>query len=81
VTQGVKWNDLNDVGKGFEIVGQPVYAPNHATRRVIDAEQLGKITRCRACQDYTVRKRAQQRDHSVKGPSAARRRAENLFKK
>lgn len=82
ITQGVKWHDPQDVGKGFEIVGQPVYAPNHATRRVIDADQLGKITRCRACQDYTVRKRAQQRDHSVKqGPSAARRRAENLFKK
>jgi formylmethanofuran dehydrogenase subunit E len=81
VLQGVKWHDPENVALGFEIVGTPIFAPKHAVRRVIEAENIGKITRCRACQDYTVRMRAQQRDHKVQGPSAARRRAENLFKK
>lgn len=81
VLQGVKWHDPDDVSMGFEIVGSPILASGHVVRRVIEADNMGKITRCRACQDYTVRMRAQQRDHKVTGPSAARRRAENLFKK
>ena len=81
VLQGVKWHDADDVSQGYEIVGTPIFAPRHAARRVIEAGNCGKITRCRACQDYTVRMRAQQRDHTVQGPSAARRRAENLFRK
>jgi hypothetical protein len=81
VLQGVKWHDPDHVGLGYEIIGRAIFAPRHVARRVIDTENLGKITRCRACQDYTVRMRAQQRDHKVQGPSAARRRAENLFKK
>jgi hypothetical protein len=81
VLQGVKWYDPENVGLGFEIVGKQMFAQGHVVRRVIEAENLGKITRCRACQDYTVRMRALQRDHKVQGPSAARRRAENLFRK
>lgn len=81
VLQGVKWLDPDDATLGYEIVGTPIFAPRHAARRVIEAENSGKITRCRACQDYTVRMRAQQRDQPVQGPSAARRRAENLFRK
>ena len=81
VLEGAKWLDPDDPAAGFEIVGRPVLAPGHTARRLIEAHQAGKITRCQACQDYTVRMRAQQRDHQVKGPSAARRRAENLFKK
>ena len=81
VLQGVKWHDPDDVSLGFEIVGKAIMAQGHVPRRVIESESAGKITRCRACQDFTVRMRAQQRDHTVQGPSAARRRAENLFKK
>lgn len=81
VLQGVKWHDPENVGLGFEIVIKQMFAQGHVARRVIEAESLGKITRCRACQDYTVRMRALQRDHKVQGQSAARRRAENLFRK
>lgn len=81
VLQGVKWHDPDQVSLGFEIVGSPIFDSRHMARRVIEMDNVGKITRCRACQDYTVRMRAQQRDHKVQGPSAARRRAENLFKK
>jgi hypothetical protein len=81
VLQGVKWHDPENAGMGYEIVGKQIFAPRHVARRMIEAENLGKITRCRACQDYTVRMRAQQRDHKAQGTSAARRRAENLFRK
>ena len=80
--EGVKWNDPSDYTKGFVIIKNEVFAPTHTTRRLVGRDQVGKIARCQACQDYTVRMRAQQRDHTtvVKGPSAARRRAENLFR-
>jgi len=82
ILQGVRWLDPEQPGRDFEIVGRPLYAPNHKSRRLVAAEQVGKITRCRACQDYTVRMRAQQRSQPVqqRGPSPARRRAENLFR-
>ena len=82
VLQGVRWLDPADPAKGYELVGQPLYAPNHRARRLILPDQAGKITRCQACQDYTVRMRAQQRTQPVKndGPSPARRRAEDLFR-
>jgi len=35
----------------------PVYPPGHKRRRMIPTEAYGKIRRCRACQDYTVRMR------------------------
>ena len=81
VLQGVKWRDAELISQGYDVVGQPLYAPNHTARRLIDAAQVGKITRCQACQDYTVRMRAQQRSYPTTGPSPARRKAENLFKK
>ncbi|RKX30063.1 MAG: hypothetical protein DRP47_00035 [Candidatus Zixiibacteriota bacterium] len=72
VTEGVKWIDDNDVTKGFEIVGNAIYAPNHKPRRRIKVDSLGKIRRCRACQDYTIRmRRPEGRDFfipSVKHP-------------
>jgi hypothetical protein len=34
-----------------------VYAPTHSRRRRIKAEAFGKIRRCAACQDLTVRLR------------------------
>ncbi len=35
----------------------PVFPPGHKKRRMIPTEAYGKIRRCRACQDYTVRMR------------------------
>ncbi|MEW5994038.1 MAG: hypothetical protein AB1744_06545 [Candidatus Zixiibacteriota bacterium] len=53
----MKWLDPDDPSAGYEIVKHPVYAPNHTKRRRIKREVLGKIRRCQACQDYTVRMR------------------------
>jgi len=57
IIRGVKFFDENDPFKGFRIVGEPVYAPNHTKRRRIKREALGHIRRCQACQDYTIRMR------------------------
>lgn len=57
VIAGVKWRDENDPSKGHEIVNNPVYAPAHTRRRRVKKEAFGKIRRCQACQDYTVRMR------------------------
>jgi hypothetical protein len=57
VTAGVKWRDEKDPSQGYEIVNHPVYAPNHTKRRRIKKEAFGKIRRCQACQDFTVRMR------------------------
>ena len=57
VVEGVEYYDRDDPSKGYRIVKQPVYAPEHRKRRRIKREALGKITRCRACQDYTIRMR------------------------
>lgn len=57
VAEGVDWIDENDATRGFRIVGQQIFAPNHKRRRRIRRDALGKIRRCQACQDYTVRMR------------------------
>ncbi len=57
VTAGVKWHDERDPSQGHEIVNHPVYAPNHTKKRRIKKDAFGKIRRCRACQDFTVRMR------------------------
>lgn len=57
VIEGARFIDDNDPEKGHEIVGSPVYPPNHRNRRRIKREAYGKIRRCQACQDYTVRMR------------------------
>lgn len=57
VVAGVSWHDDDDPLKGYKIIGTPVYAPDHRRRRRIKREALGKIRRCRACQDYTIRMR------------------------
>lgn len=81
VVGGVRWVDNDDFSRGYEIVEAPVYAPSHTQRRLIEPNQVGRIVRCQACQDFTVRMRANQRSHpTTDGPSAARRKAENLFK-
>lgn len=55
VLAGVKFHDNDDPFKGYKIIDKPVYAPNHTRRRRIKREALGRIRRCQACQDYTVR--------------------------
>ncbi len=57
VVEGVEFYDNDDPCKGYRMIGQAVYAPNHRRRRRIKREALGKIRRCQACQDYTVRMR------------------------
>ncbi len=57
VIAGVRFIDNDDPFKGYKIIGEPIFAPNHRRRRRIKREALGKIRRCRACQDYTVRMR------------------------
>jgi hypothetical protein len=57
VVRGVKWDDPHDFTKGYCIVGKPVYAPGHEPKRVVARENAGKIARCKACQDFTVRMR------------------------
>lgn len=49
--------DLDHPTKPGRIVEHPVYAPNHKKKRRIKKEAEGKIRRCRACQDYTIRMR------------------------
>ncbi len=55
VIAGVKFHDNDDPLKGYKIIDKPVYAPNHTRRRRIKREALGRIRRCQACQDYTIR--------------------------
>jgi hypothetical protein len=47
--------DENDPDKGYEIISNQVFAPEHKKRRLIKKEHLGSIRRCQACQDLTVR--------------------------
>ncbi len=54
---GVKFIDDDDPFMGHKIIGEPVFAPNHKRKRLIKRDSLGKIRRCEACQDYTVRMR------------------------
>ncbi len=57
VVAGVKWSDNDDPTKGHRIIKHPVYAPNHTRRRRVKREAVGRIRRCQACQDLTVRLR------------------------
>ena len=74
VVEGVKWVDENDASKGYEIVGHKIFAPNHKKHRRIKRDALGKIRRCRACQDYTIRmRRPEGRDFFIPSPKHPRR--------
>lgn len=57
VIMGVKWNKPGDFSQGYTIVGKPVYARDHQSRRLIPREKANNIYRCWACQDLTVRMR------------------------
>lgn len=57
VIAGVEFSDNEDACKGYRIIDRPIYAPNHKPKRRIKLSAQGKIRRCQACQDYTVRMR------------------------
>ncbi len=57
VVQGVKWHDDKDHAQGFEIVGKQIFAPNHMKTRRVPKDKAKNISRCQACQDFTVRMR------------------------
>ena len=64
VVQGVKWHNEKDHSQGYEIIGRPVYSPNHKRTRRVAKDKAHNISRCQACQDFTVRMRIynQQKD-------------------
>lgn len=55
VIGGAEFIDDGDPQKGYRIVGQPIFAPEHKSRRLVKKEHLNAIRRCQACQDLTVR--------------------------
>ena len=57
VVGGVKFIEDDGETTAYEVIGKPVFAPNHTKRRRINKDAIGKIRRCQACQDYTVRMR------------------------
>ena len=57
IVAGARFLDEKDATKGFRIVDHPVYAPAHTKKRRIRKDAFGKIRRCQACQDLTVRLR------------------------
>jgi len=57
VEAGVEFLDEDDPLKGYRIIGRPIYPPTHTRWRRVKKEALGKIRRCQACQDYTIRMR------------------------
>ena len=57
VIAGVKFHDRDNPSAGYDIIDKPVYAPTHKRKRRVKKENAGKICRCQACQDYTVRMR------------------------
>lgn len=57
IVEGVRWRDENDATRGYEVIGRQIYAPNHKHRRRIKKDAVGRIRRCQACQDYTIRMR------------------------
>ena len=55
IIAGVRFYDENNPSKGYEIVANPVYAPEHRGRRLVRKKDINYLRRCQACQDLTVR--------------------------
>jgi len=55
IIAGVRFYDESDPSKGYEIVANPVYAPEHRGRRLVRRQDANCLRRCQACQDLTVR--------------------------
>jgi len=74
VIEGVRFHDDDDPASGYDIVGQQIFAPNHKKRRRIRRDAFGRIRRCRACQDYTIRmRRPEGRDFFIPSTKHPRR--------
>ena len=57
IVAGAKFKDRDDPSAGYEIIDRAVYSPTHKKKRRVKKDQIGKISRCQGCQDYTVRMR------------------------
>ena len=55
IIAGVRFYDEQKPSKGYEIVANPVYAPEHRGRRLVRKKDVNCLRRCQACQDLTVR--------------------------
>jgi len=55
IIAGVRFYDESNPSKGYEIVANPVYAPEHRGRRLVRKKDINCLRRCQACQDLTVR--------------------------
>lgn len=57
VIEGAEFIDHEDGSYEVKILKRQVFPPAHRKRRMVKREAFGKIRRCQACQDYTVRLR------------------------
>ena len=55
VNEGAEFIDKPDGSYEVKIVSRPVYPPGHTRKKLISPEIFGRVRRCQACQDYTVR--------------------------
>ena len=55
VNEGAEFIDKADGSYEVKIVSRPVYPPGHTRRKLISPDTFGRVRRCQACQDYTVR--------------------------
>lgn len=55
VSEGADFIEHDDGSYEARIVKRPHFPPGHCRRRLVSREKFGKIRRCQACQDYTVR--------------------------
>ncbi len=55
IIAGVRFYDEQEPSKGYEIVANSVYAPEHRGRRLVRKKDVNCLRRCQACQDLTVR--------------------------
>ncbi|MFQ5606470.1 MAG: hypothetical protein ACE5GA_00880 [Candidatus Zixiibacteriota bacterium] len=57
VAEGADFIEYDDGSYEAKIVKRPHFPPGHRRRRMVTGDAFGKIRRCQACQDYTVRLR------------------------
>lgn len=57
VTEGADFIEHENGAYEAKIVKRPHFPPGHLRRRLVPRSAFGRIRRCQACQDYTVRLR------------------------
>lgn len=57
VIEGADFIEREQGAYEVRIIKHGIYPPGHRSKRLVSQEQFGKIRRCQACQDYTVRLR------------------------